>query len=106
MDDSTCSGTSRRHFLATVVPACALTCIGFRSALAQEASKSPAGEKEAQPAHSFDAEYPRKLTYRQFYRNRYRESIQLTQTHGDVYRAAKGAGCRRLSFSLETLGCR
>jgi hypothetical protein len=80
MNQSICSETSRRHFLTTVVPACALTCMGFKTALAQETKKAPAaGSGEDKPAHMFDTEYPRKLTYRQFLRVRYRESIELAK---------------------------
>jgi len=69
---------SRRHFLATVVPACAATCLGFKMALAQD--KASAGsEKTAEDVHPFDAELPRKLTYRQLYRNRYRNAIELAK---------------------------
>ena len=80
MEQPICPGTSRRHFLATVVPACAISCLGFKMSLAQDTKKTPgpaAGEEE--PVHAFDAEYPRKLTYRQYFANRYRESIQLAK---------------------------
>ena len=71
-------GNSRRHFLTTVVPACALTCAGFRVALAQD--KAKAGEQPAdENTHPFDAEFPRKITFRQFYRSRYREAIDLAK---------------------------
>jgi len=53
--------------------------MGFELALAQEENKSPAGGKEDKRVHPFDAEYPRKLTYRQFFKNRYRESIRLAK---------------------------
>ena len=79
MDHSKCSGTSRRRFLTTVMPACALTCLGFKFALAQEGKHNPATGAETEPAHLFDAEYPRKLTYRQVITNQYRESIQLAK---------------------------
>jgi hypothetical protein len=71
---------SRRHFLATVVPACAATCLGFKLALAQEKTKATAEGKAAiEDLHPFDAELPRQLTYRQFYRARYREAIELAK---------------------------
>jgi hypothetical protein len=79
MDRSPGLCTSRRQFLTAVMPACALTCLGFKFALAQETKKTPAAGEETQPAHLFDAEYPRKLTYRQHFSNRYREAIQLAQ---------------------------
>jgi hypothetical protein len=84
MSDSACPATSRRHFLATVVPACAVSCLGFKCVLAQETKNMPviiAGNE--QPDHIFDAAYPRKLTYRQFFKIRYGESIQLAKAMQD-----------------------
>ena len=80
MDQTEKTGTSRRHFLTTVVPACAVTCMGFKMALAQDKAKAPADGKEtAEDVHPFDAKFPRKLSYRQFYRARYREAIELAK---------------------------
>lgn len=72
--------SNRRQFLATVVPACAIACLGCPAAFAQTEGKTPAGEDEVpKDLHPFDAEYPRKLTYRQVIGARYRGSIQLAK---------------------------
>ena len=69
---------SRRHFLTTVVPACAATCLGCKVALAQDRT-SASSEEAVEIAHPFDAELTSTPTYRQFYRNRYRTSIELAK---------------------------
>jgi hypothetical protein len=74
------SGTSRRQFLATVVPACAIACVGCSTAFAQTEGKTPArGDEAPEDVHPFDAEYPRKLTFRQVIGARYRGSIRLVK---------------------------
>jgi hypothetical protein len=74
------SGTNRRQFLATIVPACAIACLGCSTAFAQSEGKTPArGDEVLKDVHPFDAEYPKKLTYRQVIGARYRESIQLAK---------------------------
>jgi hypothetical protein len=65
----------RRTFITRVVPACALTCFTARNLFAL--AQSAADVQEA--AHKFDAELERKLTYRQFYENRYRKFIALAK---------------------------
>lgn len=75
---SMCPGTSRRDFLTKVTPACAAICLGCAQALAQEGQKTPDKQESGEP-HPFDAEYGRKLTYRQVLRARYREAINLAQ---------------------------
>ncbi len=69
---------SRRRFLATVVPACAAACLGCKVGLVQAAA-SATREEAAEVVHPFDAELPRTLTYRQFYRSRYRNAIELAK---------------------------
>jgi hypothetical protein len=67
----------RRFFLTRVAPACALTFVGTRHLFALPQSNE---EKEVQEAtHNFDKEFGGKLTYRQFYANRYREFIDLAK---------------------------
>jgi hypothetical protein len=73
MQTLTESGTSRRQFFTSIMPACALACAGCSAVLAQEGGKS----SEAQ--HPFDAEFPRKLTFRQMIGARYGDFIQLAK---------------------------
>jgi len=74
------SGTNRRQFLSAVVPACAIACLGCSTAFAQTEGKTPArGDEALKDLHPFDAEYPRKLTYRQVIGARYRGSIRLAK---------------------------
>jgi hypothetical protein len=74
------SKPNRRQFLATVVPACAIACLGCPDALAQTEGKTPAGEDEVpKDLHPFDAKYPRELTFRQVFGARYRGSISLAK---------------------------
>jgi hypothetical protein len=65
----------RRIFITRVVPACALTCFAAKNLFAL--AQSEAGVQE--PAHKFDAELGRKLTYRRYYANRYGEFIELAK---------------------------
>ena len=74
MTKSEKTDTSRRHFLTTVAPACALACMTMRCATAQEVS---AGGAAAADLHPFDTEWPHTLSYRQFYQNRYGEVLGL-----------------------------
>jgi len=63
--------SNRREFLGAAVPACAMTCLGMAaipaSALAARRQAAPAGKASSgqSPAHVFDQELPRKLTYRE-----------------------------------------
>jgi hypothetical protein len=67
----------RRFFLTRVVPACALTCLEAKNLFALTQSEE---EQEVQKAtHKFDAEFGRKLTYREYFSNRYREFIELAK---------------------------
>jgi hypothetical protein len=80
MDQIDTKGKSRRHFLTTVVPACAATCLGFQAALARHESQTPkSGKADPDDLHPFDEQFPRKLTYRRFYRMQYRGEIGLAK---------------------------
>lgn len=70
-------GFDRRRFLSNVVPACAVSCLGFRSVYALAQSE----QETTSPLdiHKFDEEFGRTLTYRQFYATRYREYINLAK---------------------------
>jgi hypothetical protein len=78
MIDRESKGSSRRQFLATVVPACAIACLGCSTAFAQTEGKTVEDEAP-KDVHPFDAEYPRKLTFRQVIGARYRGSIRLAK---------------------------
>ena len=71
------SGWNRRQFLATLMPACALTCLGAKNVL----GGNPAiGEFPAQETkHKFDAPFDRPLTFRQFFSAQYGEFIKLAK---------------------------
>jgi hypothetical protein len=72
------SETSRRKFLGTVMPACAIACLACPSAFAHGKSKPLGTGKVLQDnVHPFDAETPRKLTYREFIRARFMGLIAL-----------------------------
>jgi hypothetical protein len=78
MRQSKSTETSRRGFLSTIMPACAIACLGCPSVLAQDKSKPPNAENLLQEnVHPFDAEFPRKLTWRQFMTARYQGLILL-----------------------------
>lgn len=66
--------TTRRQFIATAVPLCALTCLGARCALGMIQS----GAQE-ETGHKFDKDSGRKLTYRQIMVMKYGEVIQLAR---------------------------
>ncbi len=67
----------RRFFLTRVVPVCALTCLEAKNLFALAQSDA---EKDVRLApHKFDAEFGRKLTYREYFANQYREFIDLAK---------------------------
>ena len=71
------SGWNRRQFLAALMPACALTCLGAKNVLG---ANPVSGELLAQETkHKFDAPFDRPLTFRQFFSARYGEFIQLAK---------------------------
>lgn len=72
------SETSRRRFLGTVMPACAIACLACPSAFARSNSKLSTAETTLQEdIHPFDAETPRKLTYREYITTRFQGLIAL-----------------------------
>ena len=72
-------GLNRRDFVTSIVPACAVTCItGCGAVAATQVVTEP--EPTAEPPTQlmkcdFDAEYPKKLTYREFFMNRYQSLV-------------------------------
>jgi hypothetical protein len=67
----------RRRFLSGIVPACAVSCFGLRSAFALTQTKQDALVPEGK--HKFDQDLGRTITHRQFFGMRYREYIELTK---------------------------
>jgi hypothetical protein len=67
----------RRFFLTTAAPACALVCLGAKNLFATPQSDTKSATQEV--PHKFDAEFGKKLTYRQYFENRYREFIELSK---------------------------
>ncbi len=69
--------TSRRQFIASVIPACAITCMGsnrvFASILRAESYLSQ------EPQHKFDKNFDLAITYRQFIEAQYRDFIALAK---------------------------
>lgn len=87
------ANTGRREFLTVIAPACAITCLGFKLAYAQEGAKaSTSGDSAAGESHRFDTEFPDKLTYRQYYRVRYGEAIDLAKSLQEEMGREKAVG--------------
>jgi hypothetical protein len=76
-DQLTAPGFDRRRFLATLMPACALTCLGGKGVLG--ASLSSVADTVQEAKHKFDAPFDRPITFRQFFGTRYGEFIQLAK---------------------------
>jgi len=75
-----CAATclTRRGFMTGLVPACAVTCLGVKEALALNA---PPGNPVLQASgHKFDAQITRKLTHRQLNWMRHRNLIAFAKT--------------------------
>ncbi len=68
---------SRREFITRAVPACSALCLGGGKLLALAPSDNESIFQEEK--HKFDQEYPKKLTYKQFFATRYREYIKLAR---------------------------
>ena len=68
---------SRREFITRAVPACSALCLGGGKLLALTPSDNESIFQEEK--HKFDQEYPKKLTYKQFFATRYREYIRLAR---------------------------
>ena len=62
-------GLTRRRFISTVMPACSIACLGRDSIWAWT----------LQDKHKFDAEYPRKMTYKDVWAARFAEFIYLAK---------------------------
>jgi hypothetical protein len=60
-------GWTRRRFISLAIPACSVACLGGGSVWAWE------------DKHKFDAEYPRKMTYKDYWAARFREFIYLAK---------------------------
>ena len=77
MKDSRSIHLNRRQFVTTVLPACAATCLACDLAPALAAAgESPV---QSEDKHKFDQPFERKLTYKQFFAVRYRNSIELAK---------------------------
>lgn len=67
MEKSNLVKPSRRDFIAKIIPACSFICAGGLGVLAGTLSR---GESSIfQEEHMFDREYPRKMTYRQYFQS-------------------------------------
>jgi hypothetical protein len=67
--------SNRREFITRVIPACSALCLGGGKLLALTPSGN--GSTIQQETHIFDQEYPRRLTYKQFFAARYGEFLRL-----------------------------
>lgn len=74
---SSFTGIGRRQFLARLMPACAVTCLGFKNGLGFDLLGKNLVGQEAK--HKFDMPFERPLTFRQFFGVRYGEFIQLAK---------------------------
>jgi L-2-amino-thiazoline-4-carboxylic acid hydrolase-like protein len=72
MSNSNNNKSNRRSFLKSTASLCALTC--YSGGILTASTNSSAYTENN---HKFDKQYRKDLTYRQFYANRYRESINL-----------------------------
>jgi len=78
MTDVSSESASRRHFLASLVPACAATCLLGTAARAARPQDGGEGQQDA-PLHKFDRPLDKELTVTQYYATRYGEVIRLGQ---------------------------
>ena len=67
---------SRRNFITSIIPVCAMACLGSgnNSIFAQSEDKNI-----NQTVHKFDQKMDRELTYLDYYALRYSEFIRLTK---------------------------
>ncbi len=77
MKDSRSIHLNRRQFVTRVLPACAATCLACDLAPAMAAGNESLVQSEDN--HKFDQPFDRKLTFKQFFAMRYRESIDLAK---------------------------
>ena len=78
MKDKVSSETSRRKFLGSILPACAVTCLGSTGTSALPFLKIP--EESLQEVHKFEKELDRKFTYLQLLQNYNRAMVNLART--------------------------
>ena len=72
------SETSRRKFLGSIMPVCAVACVGCPGGLAMAGSTFSNAKRGLQDdIHPFDARYSNDLTWRQFMRYRWQALILL-----------------------------
>ena len=71
------SGLTRRRFISMVMPACSFACLGGDSVWEWAPSKANAFFQEDK--HKFDAEYKRKMTYKDYWAARFAEFIYLAK---------------------------
>lgn len=69
--------TSRRQFIASVIPACAITCIGSNRVFAS--IHRAEGHLIQETKHKFDKNFDLAITYRQFLEAQYRNFIVLAK---------------------------
>ena len=77
MGKSNLTKPNRRDFITKIIPACALTCVGVKTAPALIRDGKRVYFQEE--VHKFDQEFERKLTYRQMIGSRYRDLIELAR---------------------------
>ena len=69
--------TSRRKFIASVIPACAITCMGSNAAFASILRGE--GNLIQDQKHKFDSKFERALTYRQLLERQFMNFITLAK---------------------------
>lgn len=67
--------SKRRFFLTRVLPGCALACAGFPAAPVAAQAPSPV----IGAGHRFDNPYDKNLTFRQFFMEKYRQTVEVIQ---------------------------
>ena len=65
--------SDRRDFMLSMVPACALACVGCRSLLTPALAAAQEAEAESAAVHQFDEEHT--LTYRNLFEYRYKRTM-------------------------------
>ncbi len=73
---------SRRRFLATVIPACSISCLGLKGVFAHADTVSGQVQEQADE-HKFLKEY-RTLSVRDYYRYRFKEYIDLAKGLSEI----------------------
>lgn len=78
MKDTTKSMSSRRQFLAGILPACACACLMGRAGRV-EAAPGNLRDKPQKEKHPFDQEYQGKPTHRQMMAMQYQNAVELAK---------------------------